>query len=241
MRLLLHALVWLLPASNIKNRLLRAFGHEIGASARLAPSIVIGLGRFRIGEQCSFGAFNVFKGTSLVYLEDEAGIASWNWISAAPAYQLIDPGAGSLIMFHGARIEGRNYLDCSGTIEVGAYSAIGGQRCLLQSHEPQFVGPRQRVGRIVIGHHSLVGSCSVLLKGAELPPQSVLAAHSTLIGRKLDDPKSGVYGGTPAKYLAPTQGEWFERSVNAITDYAVDGVMGLAPKPSVDEIDRAAT
>lgn len=240
LRLLVHLAVWLLPASDLKNRLLRRFGHQIAPTARLGPTIVLGFTRFQIGDDCSFGAFNVFKGLSLVYLEDEAGMAAWNWISAAPAYQQLDPKAGALIMYHGARIEGRNYLDCSGTVEVGAYSAIGGQRCLLQTHEPQFVGPKQRVGRIVIGHHSLVGSCSVLLKGAELPPQSVLAAHSTMTGKRLEDPKPGVYAGTPAKYIAPTTGEWFTRTINPITDYAVDGEMGLiSDRAPAGEIGKA--
>lgn len=221
--------IWLLPASGLKNRLLRNFGHEIAATARVGPTIVLGAGKFVIGNDCYFGPFNVFKHTSLVYLEDEAGIRAWNWISAAPAYQTLDPGAGSLVMLHGARIEGRNYLDCSGTIEIGAFSAIGGVRCLLQSHEPDLSAPKQVAGRVVVGHHCIVGSCAVMLKGAELPPQSVLAANSIMTGKRLDDPKPGVYGGCPAKYLAPASGKWFERTINPMTEVAIDGVMGLRP------------
>src|SRR5690242_6369105 len=132
----LEMIIWLPPPSNVKNRLLRKFGHEIARTARIAPNLVIGVRRFHLGELSSIGPFNAFKSMSLVHLDDEAGIASFNWISAAAAYQQLDPAAGTLVMEHGARIEGRNYLDCSGTIEIGAYSAVGGQRCLLQTHEP---------------------------------------------------------------------------------------------------------
>lgn len=224
--------IWLLPASELKNRLLRRIGHEIGAGARIGPSLVMGVGKFRVGENCSIAPFNTFKGNSLIQLADESGIGSFNWISAHPAYQALDPGAGTLMMGYGARIEGRNYLDCSGTVEIGAYSAVGGQRCVLQSHDPDLGGFKQTVGRVVVGHHSLVGSCAVMLKGAELPPQSILAANATMTGRRITDPKSGVYGGTPAKFLAPTSGGWFEREGRdaiAVTDLKIDGVLGAAP------------
>lgn len=224
---LLQTACWLLPASKRKNRILGRYGHQIPASARIAPNLVLGVKKFELGENCALGPFNTFKNNSLIHLEDEAGIGSFNWISAHPAYQELDAGAGTLVMGYGARIEGRNYFDCSGTIEIGAYSAVGGQRCTLQSHEPDMRAMVQTVGRITIGHHSLVGSNAVLLKGANLPPQSVLAAHATMLFRGQPNVESGVYAGTPAKRIGDIGGAWFERTKIPITDIKIDGVVGV--------------
>ncbi|OZF51309.1 hypothetical protein CH291_07020 [Rhodococcus sp. 14-1411-2a] len=224
---LIQLFTWLLPPLRLKNRLLNSFGHDIAMSAKIGPCLVSGVRRAKLGENVLIGPFNTFKNLSLLHLENEAGIGSWNWISAHPAYQALDPEAGTLALGYGARIESRSYLDCSGTIEVGAYSAVGGQRCTLQSHEPNMRDMIQTVGRIEIGHHTSVGSNVVILKGAKVPECSVLAAHSTMTGKPLADPKPGVYGGTPAKFLAPISGQWFERTQIPITDVAIDGVVGL--------------
>ncbi|MBJ7339110.1 hypothetical protein [Mycolicibacterium sp.] len=223
---MLEVLCWLLPASRFKNRLLCLFGHAISADAKVNTVLVLGVGRFELAPGSAINSFNVFKGLSTVGLEDHAVIGSWNWISADRSFQAIDSAAGTLFLGYCAKIGSRNYVDNSGTVVVREYGGIGGNRCLIQTHEPDFASCHQTVGRVTIGHHSLVGSCAVMLKGAHLPNQSLLAANSTMTSHSSPENKPGLYAGSPAVWKRCTSGQYFDR-VGRMTEFRVDGPMGV--------------
>ncbi|OMC40170.1 hypothetical protein A5740_24450 [Mycobacterium sp. GA-1841] len=225
---MLEMLCWLLlPPSAFKNRVLRSFGHAVAATARIGPTLVLNVDRFEVGEGVRFGLFNVVRGLSLVRFEEHAAMESWNWISAHPSYQQIDAKAGTLFVGYGAKLGSRHYADCSGTIVLREYAAVGGNRCLLQTHEPDFVHKRQTVGRVTVGHHSLVGSGAVMLKDSQLPDQSVLAANSTMTQRSAPEPKRGLYAGSPATWKRETPGAYFERDSLSMTEHVIDSPMGV--------------
>jgi hypothetical protein len=53
-----------------------------------------------------------------------------------------------------SRVGSRCYIDCSGTIVIRAFGAVGGVRCVLQSHQPDLERNRQSAGRITVGDHA---------------------------------------------------------------------------------------
>ncbi|MCU1648140.1 MAG: hypothetical protein JWN03_8415 [Nocardia sp.] len=210
---LIQALLWLLPASAAKNAGLRRFGHHIGNNVRLGPSLVWSCRRFVIADAVTISTGNVFRGMSEIRLGHEVMIGSWNWISAHPGYQQYSELAGRLNIGDGSFITSRHYLDCSGTIEIGEWSAVGGQRSTLQTHEIDVVTNETTVGRVRIGNRSLVATGCILLRGSSLPDRSLLAAGSTLTRAKSEVPPSqGLWGGVPARFIRPMQGEWFDRT-----------------------------
>jgi acetyltransferase-like isoleucine patch superfamily enzyme len=223
---MLERLCWLLLPSPRKNALLRRFGHQIADTARIGPTIVLGVKRFEIGDNVRIALLNVFKGLSLVRIDGYAMINSFNWISAAPEFQEIDPQAGTLHMGYGSGIRSRNYLDCSGTIILGPYCAVGGQRVFLQSHEPDFTQDRQVAGRVEMGHHSIAGTRAMLMMGAHLPDQSVLAANSVMLSSNGDQLRKGVYAGSPAAWKGDVTGAWYERTSHFMSNNIVVGTMG---------------
>lgn len=228
---MLEMLCWLLlPPSSFKNRVLGLFGHRIAGTARIGPTVVRNVGRFELGEGTRIGAFNVVRGLGLVRFDDYAAIESWNWISAHPAFQQLDARAGTLFLGYGAKLGSRHYADCSGTIVVREYAAVGGNRCLLQTHEPDFAHKRQTVGRITVGHHSLVGSRAVMLKDSHLPDQSLLAANSTMTRGSTPESKRGLYAGSPATWKRETTGEYFDRDTLSMTEHVIDSPMGVLPE-----------
>lgn len=172
---------------------------------------------------------NTVRGLSNLWLDDYAVIESWNWISAHPVYQGVDPDSGTLFVGVRGKLGSRNYIDCSGTVVVRSFGTVGGQRCLLHTHEPDFENDRQTVGRITVGRHAYVGSGAVLLKDAFLPDKSILAANSTMTAKSSADEKPGLYAGSPATWKRPTSGAWFERTSYVMTDYVVDRRMGVLP------------
>ena len=111
---------------------------------------------------------------------------------------------------------------------IKAFSYVGGNKCLLQTHEPHFATDQQSVGRITVGHHSMVGSRAVLLKGAELPDESLLAANSTLV-RANKELRKGLYAGSPAVWKRETEGEWFSRNTYTMGGHIIDEPMGILP------------
>lgn len=128
-----------------------------------------------------------------------------------------------------ALIGSRNYLDCSGTIAIQAFGCVGGVRCLLQTHQPDFDTNQQTAGRITVGDHALVASGALMLKGSALPDRSVLAAHSTMTPDSATEGKPGLYVGTPAKWKHERTGAFFDRLGYMLTESVLDGHMGITP------------
>lgn len=218
---------WLLPPLPVKNRLLNRFGHRIAASAVLWPSVVVGVRRAEIGEHAHLGLLNVIRGLSLLRLDAYARIDSWNWISAHPSYQELDPSAGTLFMATCSRIGSRCYLDCSGTIVLRHYGFVGGHQCLLYTHAPDYVGDSQTIGRITIGHHSMMCSRGIALAGAFLPEHSLLAANSLLMEASAADRRPGLYVGNPAVWKRETTGDWFVRRTYSTHGHYMTAPMGV--------------
>ncbi|MGV9793138.1 acyltransferase [Gordonia sp. NPDC003422] len=237
---LLKAIAWLLPASQMKNKLLVLLGFDIAPTAVIGPSIVSGVTRFEVGEGAYLGTFNVFRGLRHIRLEDQARIESWNWVSAHPNFREIDPEAGTLFLGRRSKIGSRCYLDASGTIAIRRYAAVGGNRCFLQTHQPDFEQAVQTAGRITVGHHTLVGSCAVILKNSMVPDMSLLAANSTMLEHSAPDGRPGLYAGSPAKWKRETKGLWFERTATFMSEHAIDGQQGILPadiETTEDHID----
>lgn len=226
---MLQAVFWLLPASRFKNWALRRFGHTIGAGTTIGPTLVTGVEKFDIGSNVLILPFSVIRGLGRVELRDYSIIGSWNWISASPHSRKANPDSGTLYVGASGRIGARNYIDCSGTIIVGAFAHVGGNRCLLQTHEPAFDTDSVTVGRITIGHHGLVSSCAVMLKGAVLPPHSVLAANSTMVRQKTEG-RRGLYAGSPAVWKREAPGDWLERNSHLTTEMLFEEEMGVRPE-----------
>lgn len=223
---MIESLVWLLPGSALKNRLLRMFGHDISPSARIGPVVALNIDCAVIGDGATIAALNVFRSLRLLKMGDAATMGSLNMVSAHPAYQALHPDVGSLTMGDGAAITSRHNLDCSGIVRLGDMSAIAGQRTTILTHEIDITVNVQSAGRVLIGERSAVLTNCLVLKGAILPPYSLLTANSMLIRTRELDPAPGIYSGSPAQFIRANpidDGEsWFERTDSATTKLRID-------------------
>jgi len=221
----IEILVWLLPSCALKSKLLRMFGHDIAPSARIGPVLALNVGRAVIGQGTTIAALNIFRSLRLLKMGDGATMGSLNTISAHPAYQALHADVGSLIMGDGAIITSRHNVDCSGIVRIGDMSGIAGQRTTILSHEIDIMLNVQSAGRVTIGERSVVLTNCLVLKGAILPPQSLLIANSTLIRARKTNPAPGIYGGSPAEFIRSNPldgGSWFERKESATTKLRID-------------------
>jgi acetyltransferase-like isoleucine patch superfamily enzyme len=206
-----------LPKSRFKNWLLRRLGHSVASSASIGHVVLWRIEKLTLAENARLSSMTVFKDLRLVTLSDRATIGAWNWISAASEFVATAPLHAQLAMDRDSAITSRHYIDCSGGVTVGAFATVAGQRSTILSHEINFALNEQQAGSVSIGEYAFVSTNCVLLKGSHLPARSVLAAGGVL-GRRPSNSnvEEGLWGGVPAKWLRPLEGEYFSREVGYV-------------------------
>lgn len=174
------------------------------------PTAHIGLSyiypdRLRMGERARIGHLNVAIHLHSIEMDDDASIAQQNWITGFPLtnksfFEEYEARVPQLIMGKDAAIAKKHLIDCTDTVRIGAYTSVAGYNTQILSHSTSLEHNRQHCAPISIGHHCFVGTRSVILPGAVLPPQSVLGAGAVL--KKQFDESFVLYGGVPARYIA---------------------------------------
>lgn len=201
--------VGLLPASQIKNALLRKCGFAIAERCSFGISLLLGTREVRLDAGCRISNFNVFRGLEKISMKSNASIGSWNWFSAATEFTRQEPRACFVIGRESA-VTSRHYIDCSGGVLIGDFSTVAGQRSTFLSHGIDFDRNIQTTAPINIGDACFVSTGCTVLKGATLASKSVLAAGAVLTSQ---DPlaRPGLWAGVPAVWKKEVKGAHFER------------------------------
>jgi len=212
--LIVSAIAWPFPWF-LRRWLLRVIcGYSFAPGARVGHSL-LGCTSLRMDGAARIGHFNVVKGMR-VELGEHATIGDFNWISALP------PGSGrhfadepardpALILGRHAALTARHYVDCCNRVDIGEFATVAGARSQILTHAVDLKLNRQVTAPVRIGRYCFVGTASVVLKGAELPDCSVLAAGSTLT-RAFDETFT-LYSGVPAQAVKALDrdAEYFRR------------------------------
>jgi acetyltransferase-like isoleucine patch superfamily enzyme len=190
-------------------------GYSFGEGARIGFSL-IGCASLHMGASSRIGHFNVVKGMR-ADLGERATIGDFNWISglAAGSQKHFTEESGrdpAFVLGPHAAVTSRHYIDCSNCVNIGEFSIVGGARSQILTHAVDFARNRQVSAPVRIGRYSFVGTGCVVLKGAELPDCSVLAAGSSL-SRAFGDTFT-LYSGVPAKPVRPLDrdADYFRRT-----------------------------
>jgi len=212
--LIVSGLSLLLPWA-IRRWLLRMLcGYSFGADARIGCSL-IGCASLQMGVAARIGHFNVVKGVR-TELGEHATIGDFNWISGlgAGSRKHFTQEAGrdpAFVMGRHAALTSRHYVDCSNRVDIGEFATVGGARSQILTHAIDLKLNRQASAPVRIGRYCFVGTSCVVLKGAELPDCSVLAAGSSLARAYADTFQ--LYSGVPALPVKPLDrdAEYFRR------------------------------
>jgi acetyltransferase-like isoleucine patch superfamily enzyme len=210
-------LVAALPASQLKNALLRHLGWTIGDRVRIGPCLVLRVDNVDLGDGAYIGSFNVIRDLAALTLGEHAEIFHWNWVTAARP--LGEAGAACLLHLGAhSNITSRHYLDCSGGIRIGTHSAIGGARSTLFTHGISATTWPARTLRksnthafrpIEIGDYCLISSNVQVSPGTVVGSRIVVGMGATITGRLLDP---GLYIQPPATLVkSDLGGEYFRR------------------------------
>lgn len=217
LRQITQTVLWLLPASSLKNALLRSTGHAIHSTALARASLVWSVERFSMSAGSRIGRGNIIKNMRQVTLDEHASIGRLNVISSHPVYAILYRTGAAIRLGKHAKITSRHSLDCSGSIDVGEYAAISGHATTILTHSVSLQHNTQAAYPVKIGRYSFVGTHCVVLGGANLPGSSVLGAGSVLTrSHRLGEP--GLWAGSPAKHRGDINGAWFHRNTTHTRD-----------------------
>jgi acetyltransferase-like isoleucine patch superfamily enzyme len=213
--LIVSAIAWPLPWP-LRRWLMRMFcGYSFGPGARIGHSL-IGCPALNMAAGARIGHFNTIKGLRLE-MSESASIGDFNWISALAEgnrkHFTDETGRDpALLMGRHSALTARHYIDCSNRVDIGEFATLGGARSQILTHAIDFRRNRQVSAPVRIGRYCFVGTQCVVLKGAELPECSVLAAGSTLV-RAHQEPFT-LYSGVPAQPVKPIDrdAEYFRRT-----------------------------
>lgn len=215
-RLIIQIVAMPLPWALRRRVLNRLLGFEIASSAWIGCSI-LDVKKLKMLKGSSIGHLTYAKGLTELRLGDFGHIGNLNWITGFPSD---DPRAFAadvgrnpalLIGLHSS-ITNRHLIDCTGEVNIGAYTTVAGWRTQIVTHGIDFTLSRQTSRPIVIGAYCFVGSGAILLKGSRLPDFSVLSAGSVLSTQESEE--CALYSGIPARKvrdLAPDSA-YFSRS-----------------------------
>jgi acetyltransferase-like isoleucine patch superfamily enzyme len=217
LRSALVILVAALPASELKNALLRHLGWTIGDRVHIGPCLVLRVDKIDLGSGAYIGSFNVIRDLASLTLGEHAEICHWNWMSAArPLDEVTPPRLLHLGPY--SNITSRHYLDCTGGIRIGIHSAIGGARSTLFTHGISATTWPARTLRksnthtfkpIEIGDYCLISSNVQVTPGTVVGSRIVVGMGATIAGRLLEP---GLYMQSPATLVkSDLGGEYFRR------------------------------
>jgi acetyltransferase-like isoleucine patch superfamily enzyme len=209
----LVAIVAALPASKLKNSLLRRLGWSIGDDVHIGPCLVYMVDDVELGAGTWIGAFNVVKDLAALILGERAELGHWNWVTACRWFR--EAGAACILRVgpHSS-ITSRHYIDCSGGIQVGTRTTIAGIRSTLLTHGISWKSNSQTFNPIEIGDYCLISTNVQVCPGTVVGNRIVVGMGATIAGRLLEP---GLYMQSRATLVkSELDGEYFRREEGRI-------------------------
>jgi acetyltransferase-like isoleucine patch superfamily enzyme len=207
-RSVLVAITAALPASEMKNRLLRRLGWNIGEAVRISPCLVSNVDHVGIGGGARIGPFNVLRDLASLTIGEHARIGQWNWVTASRPMR---EAGGPALLHLGAHsaIASRHYLDSTGGIRIGTHTIVAGIRSTFITHGISWKSSTQTFSPIEIGDYCLISSNVQVASGAVIGNRIVVGMGATIAGQLLE---SGLYVQTRATLVkTDLDGRYFGR------------------------------
>lgn len=211
---IVRLLAGLLPSGLVKNRILNRLGFDVHDTAEIEPCLLIGVDRLYAGPKARIGTFSCLRSMKDVRLEESARIGQLNWISAAPDLSY-GPKSGRLLVGAHSAITNRHYLDCSGGIEIGAYTTVAGVRSTFITHGINWKTSEQSIASIAIGSYCIVSSNVNVTPGTALADYSVVGMGVT-IDKSLATGGGLVVSARGSVVKPEMRGQYFQRQEGVV-------------------------
>ena len=214
-------LLGMILPGRLRRGLYRALlGYEIDRTAVLGPCF-LRVQKLTLGPGAKIGAFTFIRNVREVCIGEESRIGTFNWI-----YGMIGPSdrhfldepdrAPDFIMEEQSSLTSRHIVDCTNRVRIGAFSTVAGFYSQILTHGIDPVENRQTSKPVEIGRYCLLGTGSVVLKGAVVPDGTVLGAGSVFRGAPTET--HALYSGVPAEFIRkmPEDAAYFHRTQGTV-------------------------
>lgn len=178
-----NLIIFLLPASRMKNSILRRLGHSIGHKCQLGINLVLNCGTFQLDDFSCIGNLNSFRRIRNIRLGQSAHVGNLNWFSATLLNSYRECPS-ELLMGNESAITNRHYIDLTGRLVMEAESAIWGVRSTVMTHGVEIQSWKQNPRSVKIGSRTVIGSNSIICPGAELPSNCYFGMGSLISGNR---------------------------------------------------------
>lgn len=214
--MLLKLLSFFLPWKLRRLALQSWFGYTIHPTARIGLAWIFPK-KLIMETSARIDHFSVAIHLDEIKMETGSSIGRSNWITGFPTgtssshFRHQQDRSANLLLKRYAAVTKKHHLDCTNSIEIGAFATIAGYNSQFLTHSINILDSRQDSAPIKIGDYTFVGTNVVVLGGAVLPDYCVLGAKSLLNKRHTE--KWRLYGGVPAKDLSslPADAKYFTR------------------------------
>jgi acetyltransferase-like isoleucine patch superfamily enzyme len=210
LRLVMLALIAVLP-SFLKRPCYRlCFGYRIGKGVRIGLSlidareceideevrighlnVVIGVKKLTIGDHVRIGHLNILRGGDEVRLGRYAEIIRMNEINSIPEPDVVNPIDPRFILGEGSVVTTGHKIDFTDRVEIGRRTILGGRNSSLWTHN------RQRTRPIDIGSFTYIGSEIRVAPGGSIPSRCIVGIGAVITGQLKEE--NFLIGGVPAK------------------------------------------
>jgi acetyltransferase-like isoleucine patch superfamily enzyme len=210
LRLLMLAMVAILP-SFLKRPVFRLFfGYKIGKRVRIGVSIIdardctidddvrvghfnvlMRVGKLTIKDHVRIGHLNIIRGGDEVSLGRYCEIIRMNEINSIPEPDVVNQIDPVFILGDGSIITAGHKIDFTDRVEIGRRVILGGRNSSLWTHN------RQRTMPITIGSLVYIGSEIRMAPGSAIPARSIVGIGSVITARLAEEGK--LIAGVPAK------------------------------------------
>ena len=211
-RLLLLALIALLPPFLMRPCYRVFFGYRIGKRVQIGFSIIdarecridddvrighlniiIGVKRLTIGDHVRIGHLNIIRGGDEVRIGSFCDIIRLNEINSIPDAEVVNPVDPRFLLGDGSIITSGHKIDFTDRVEIGRRTIIGGRNSSLWTHN------RQRTRPIKIGSFTYVGSEIRVAPGGSIPSRCIVGIGSVITGELTGEEQ--LIAGVPARAI----------------------------------------
>jgi acetyltransferase-like isoleucine patch superfamily enzyme len=217
-RLLVLAVIALLP-SFLKRPCYRLFfGYRIGKRVRIGVSIIdaavceigddsqighlnliVAVGKVQMGDHVRIGHLNIIRGGDEVVLGRYAELLRLNEINSIPDPEVVNPVDPRFTLGPGSIVTTGHKIDFTDRVEIGRRTIIGGRNSSLWTHN------RQKTQPIKIGDFAYIGSEIRMAPGSSIPSRCIIGIGSVITHEVTEG--GYLIAGVPAKPIKQLSGE----------------------------------
>ncbi len=209
-RLLVLALIAVLPSFLMRTCYRLLFGYQIGKRVHFGLSIidarecridddaqighlnvVIGVKKLIVGDHVRIGHLNIIRGGDEVNLGRYSELIRMNEINSIPDPDVVNPVEPRFSLGAGSIITTGHKIDFTDRVEIGRRTIIGGRNSSLWTHN------RQRTLPISIGDFAYLGSEIRMAPGGSIPSRCIVGIGAVITGKI--ESEGWLIAGVPAK------------------------------------------